>query len=89
LKAQRSEEAVRYWELVWASRPDYRDVAQNLKREYLTRGMELFAAGRLDEAVAEWEQVLKIDPSDARARGYLNRAETQRARSREILGLRR
>jgi tetratricopeptide (TPR) repeat protein len=84
--AQRSDEAVRYWELVWAARPDYREVASNLKREYLARGMELFASGRLDDAMVEWQRVLRVDPTDARARGYLARAEAQRARSREILG---
>ena len=73
---------------MWSARPDYREVAGYLKREYLTRGMEPFAAGRLDEAVAEWERVLRIDPDDQRAHGYLARAETQRAHSREILGVR-
>jgi tetratricopeptide (TPR) repeat protein len=86
VRAQRVDDALRYWELVWSSRPDYREVAGYLKREYLTRGMEAFAAGRLDEAMAQWERVLRDDPADERARGYLARAQEQRARSREILG---
>jgi tetratricopeptide (TPR) repeat protein len=86
LRAQRSDDALRYWELVWSARPDYREVAGYLEREYLTRGMEAFAAGRLDEAVAQWERVLRVDPRDERARGYLARAQEQRNRSREILG---
>lgn len=86
LRAQRSEDAVRYWELVWSSRPGYREAASLLKREYLTRGMEAFASGRLDEAMTLWERVLRVDPTDDRARGYLARAQEQRARSREILG---
>ena len=69
-----------------SARPDYREVAGYLKREYLTRGMEAFAAGRLDDAMAQWERVLRIDPTDERARGYMARAQEQRARSREILG---
>jgi tetratricopeptide (TPR) repeat protein len=87
LKAQRPDEALHYCELVWASRPDYRGVAEYLKREYLSRGMDSFAAGRLDEAIAQWEKVLKVDPNDTRARGYLVRAQQQAARSREILGV--
>src|SRR5207244_1308086 len=83
LRAQRTEDALRYWELVWSARPDYREVAGYLKREYLTRGMEAFAAGRLDDAMAQWERVLRIDPTDERARGYMARAQEQRARSRE------
>jgi tetratricopeptide (TPR) repeat protein len=86
VRAQRSDDAIRYWELVWSSRPDYREVATCLKREYLTRGMEAFAAGRVDDATSEWQRVLRVDPDDARARGYLERARQQRARSREILG---
>ena len=86
LRAARADDALRYWELVWSSRPGYREVAGYLKREYLTRGMEAFAAGRLDDAMAHWEHVLRVDPADERARGYLARAQGQRTRSREILG---
>src|SRR5439155_3755922 len=69
-RAQRADDALRYWELVWSARPDYREVAGYLKREYLTRGMEAFAAGRLDDAMELWERVLRVDPADERARGY-------------------
>ncbi len=84
-----SDAALRYWELVWSSQPDYREVKDHLMREYLTRGMEAFAAGRLEEAVAQWEKALRVDPSDERAKGYLARAQKQIARSREILGVNR
>jgi len=86
LRAQRDDDALRYLELVWSSRPDYREAAAYLKREYLTRGMEAFAAGRLDAAVELWQRVLRVDPNDERARGYLDRVQKQRERSREILG---
>ena len=87
MKEQRSEDAIRYWEIVWSARPDYRQVAAYLKRERLSRGLDLFAAGDLEGAAAEWEKVLEIDPSDERARGYLDRAQKEIARSREILGI--
>ncbi len=86
LKEHRSDEALRYWELVWSADPSYQRVAEYLKREYLMRGMESFAAGRLDEAVGFWEHALQIDPTDERALGYLARAQKQLARTREILG---
>jgi tetratricopeptide (TPR) repeat protein len=82
----RSDDALRYWELVWSMRPGYQRVDQNLKREYQTRGMEAFAAGRLDEAVGLWSRALRVDPGDARTLGYLRRAQEQQARTREISG---
>lgn len=80
----RRDNALRYWEMVWADAPDYQQVAGNLKTEYLARGMEAFAAGDLDRAIEFWEQTLEIDPDDPRARGYLARAREQRMRIREI-----
>jgi tetratricopeptide (TPR) repeat protein len=79
--------ALHCWELVWAARPDYREVKGNLMREYLTRGMEAFASGQLEDAVALWEKALRVDPGDERAKGYLARAQKQMVRSREIMGL--
>ena len=46
--------------------------------------MEEFAAGNLAEAVEQWENALRMDPRDARARAYLSRAQEHLARSREI-----
>lgn len=80
----RRDNALRFWEMVWADAPDYQQVAGNLKTEYLARGMEAFAAGNLDRAIEYWEQTLEIDPDDPRAQGYLARALEQRTRIREI-----
>ncbi len=80
----RRDNALRYWEMVWSEAPDYQQVADHLKGEYLARGMEAFAAGDLDRAIQYWEDTQKIDPNDARARGYLARAQEQRTRIREI-----
>ena len=86
---RRSDDAIRYWELVWSADPAYPGVGEALKREYLTRGMESYASGRLDEASGFWEKALDVDPKDARAIGYLQRAQKQLARTREILGAER
>ena len=85
----RSDEALRFWELVWSIRPGYQRVDEYLKREYLTRGMEHFAAGRLNEAVTMWERALQVDPRDPRALAYLARAHEQIERARAIGGSKR
>ncbi|MFN8177879.1 MAG: PorV/PorQ family protein [bacterium] len=84
--AERPEEAVRYWELVWLADPEYENVAEYLKREYLLRGLDSFSHGRFDEAISVWEKARDVDPTDQRTLGYLSRAREQLARSREILG---
>jgi tetratricopeptide (TPR) repeat protein len=86
MQQQKSDEALHDWELVWSEAHDFEQVADHLKREYLTRGMEAFAAGRLQDAVSFWEKALQVDPKDQRARGYLDRALKQLERTRAILG---
>jgi tetratricopeptide (TPR) repeat protein len=86
LEDERSEDALRYWELVWLKDPDYENVADFLKREYLLRGLEEFSGGRLDEAIRLWEKAYTVDPEDEKTQGYLARAREQRTRTREILG---
>jgi tetratricopeptide (TPR) repeat protein len=86
LAERRPADAVRYFEIVWSASPKYQRVAEYLKREYLILGLDAYAGGRLDEAVAQWEKALLVDPSDARARGYLTRAQQQLERSREVEG---
>ena len=36
------------------------------------------------QAVASWEQALRVDPDDPRARGYLERAHHQLSRMQKI-----
>jgi tetratricopeptide (TPR) repeat protein len=79
-----SAEATRYWEWAHELDPAHRGASEALKREYLLRGMEAFGRGRLDEADRQWKKVLEIDPNDARARGYLERARVQVERTHEL-----
>jgi tetratricopeptide (TPR) repeat protein len=81
MQERRLDDALRYWELVWSLRPGYKRVDEYLKREYLMRGMEFFASGKLDDAVSCWQRVLQVDPKDPKAAGYI-----AQARTREILG---
>ncbi len=80
----RRDDAVRYWELVANAAPDYQQVADHLKQEYLARGMEAFAEGRLDRAIEIWEQALEVGPDDQRTQGYLERAHEHRVRLSKI-----
>lgn len=82
----RPEDALRYWELVWATDKTHARAGERLKREYLMRGMEFFAGGALADAMGMWENALRIDPTDTRALGYMARAQAQAARTQEILG---
>lgn len=86
INANRVQDAIRYFELVWSIDPKHKGAVEYLKREYLMRGMEYFADGRLREAVAVWEEALRVDPNDDRVNGYLTRAREQIARTRQILG---
>jgi tetratricopeptide (TPR) repeat protein len=86
MQENRGADALRYWELVWLADPDYQNVADYLKREYLLRGLETFSRGGLDDAIRLWEKALEVDPQDERTLGYLARAREQRARTQEILG---
>ena len=47
--------------------PDYADA-------YYNRGNVLFAKGRIDEAIADWEKTLQIQPNDADAHTGLGNA---------------
>jgi tetratricopeptide (TPR) repeat protein len=88
MNADRKQEAIKYFELVWSIDPEHGGAVAYLKREYLMQGMEFFADGRLNEAVAVWEEALRVDPDDERVHGYLTRAREQMARTRQILGTR-
>ncbi len=79
-----ADEALRHWELVWSSDQEFEEVSDYLQEEYLNRGMEAYAGGRLAEAVSIWENALRVAPDDQRTRGYLERARQQLARIREL-----
>jgi tetratricopeptide (TPR) repeat protein len=86
MEAGRTGDALHYWELVASADPDYQQVKDYLKQEYLARGMDAFAEGRLERAIDAWEKALRIDPEDGKVQGYLARAREQLSRTREILG---
>lgn len=87
--AGQMDPALRYWELALSLDPEHRGARQALEREYLLRGMVAFGHGRLEEAESNWSRVVDLDPSDARARGYLEQARISIARTRELTGNKR
>lgn len=86
MEQDRNADAVRYWELVWSRAPDYQQVSENLKQEYLAEGMEAFAVGQLDRSIEVWEKALAVVPDDPRTEGYLARAFEHKSRIRQIKG---
>jgi tetratricopeptide (TPR) repeat protein len=86
MEAGKTSDALHYWELVVSADPNYQQVKEYLKQEYLARGMDSFAEGRLERAIDYWEKALRIDPEDGKVQGYLARAREQLSRTREILG---
>jgi len=80
----RADDAIHFLEVVWSADPGWQQVSPSLKREYLTRGMEAFASGKLQAAMGDWEKVLEIDPADERALGYLDRARQQMSKIQQI-----
>ena len=86
VEESRHDDAIRYWELVWSRAPDYQQVAENLKQEYLAQGMEAFADGRLDQSIEIWQRAQTVAPGDAKTNGYLARAYEHKSRIQEIKG---
>jgi len=54
------------------------DVAAGQTRAILRRGLELFQADNIDEAVKVWEEVLKVDPANTSAKGYIKSAQDRK-----------
>jgi tetratricopeptide (TPR) repeat protein len=47
-------------------------------RQVLRKGLELYQEDKIDEAVAVWEEALKLDPSNAQARSYIKAAQERK-----------
>jgi tetratricopeptide (TPR) repeat protein len=82
----RHADALELWEVVWSADPEYGGVADLLEEEYRIQGLDAFARGRTEEAVALWRKALRIDPDDHKTQAYLAHAEAQEARLGRIPG---
>jgi tetratricopeptide (TPR) repeat protein len=71
-------------------KPDYRDVRQivrilekNLQNEaesHYKKGLAYYSSGELDEAIAEWQETLRLNPAHAQAAQDLKKARRLRER---------
>jgi len=77
MESGEADQAVHYWEMVWSTSPGYKNVTEYLTQNYLTLGMEEFVGGDLLAAVSNWEAAVRVDPTDPKALGYLQRAREQ------------
>jgi tetratricopeptide (TPR) repeat protein len=83
-KAGRTAEAIEYWEIVWRRDPNYGDVKSHLTKGYVIQGMEHYTAGRLSQAIEVWKRALDVDPTDAKALQFVERAGAELAKTREF-----
>jgi len=65
------DEAVVALEELYTADPNYRDVRALLFEAHYLRGLSLHEAGRLEEARAEYEQAVALDPGHALAQAHL------------------
>ncbi len=49
----------------------------------INEGLEIYKTGRIDEAIAKWSEVLKVDPNNVQAKGYISSAQQKAAELRE------
>jgi len=52
--------------------------AQSEAKGFINRGLTLFQEDKLDEAVVQWNEALKMDPDNAQAKAYLRGAQDRR-----------
>ena len=86
LERRRPLEAIDAWQRAWSLHPGDVRLAADLERECLLRGMEAYAAGKLEQAASLWQIAVRVDPGNARAAGYLAKAREQLDRSAAMGG---
>lgn len=76
----RYSDAAQYFEDAYRIAPKMDELQEYLERTYIALGMERYTAGEPDEAIAIWKKVLRIDPSDEKAKAYIARTQEEIAR---------
>jgi tetratricopeptide (TPR) repeat protein len=67
------EQATRIWRAVWLEDPNFEDVSTYLAKAYLLKVVELYGRGQYEEALGRCDAVLEVDPSNEKARRYVER----------------
>lgn len=69
---------------VQTERSAFEDKLDQVLRTHLESAISLYGRGRFDEAVAQWNRVLAIDPENEQARAGVERAERVMQKLREL-----
>ena len=80
------QRAIRSWRTVWIESPDYQNVADYLIKAYLYEGIALYSSGKYEQAIDLCNRVLEIDPTNAKAKRYLQRMQEEKAELQQIGG---
>jgi tetratricopeptide (TPR) repeat protein len=78
--------AIRSWRAVWIDWPEHPSVAEYLIKAYLYEGIALYTSGKYEAAIDLCNRVLEIDPSNAKAKRYLQRMREEKAELQQIGG---
>lgn len=80
------QRAIRNWRTVWIEAPDYQNVADYLIKAYLYEGIALYSSGKYEQAIDLCNRVLEIDPTNAKAKRYLQRMQEEKSELQQIGG---
>ena len=62
---------------VWKLSPDYHNVSTFLTKAYLFMGMQHYTDQNYADAIAIWKRALEVDPDNAKAKRYLEKADEE------------
>jgi len=80
------QDAIRSWRAVWVEWPEHPSVAEYLIKAYLYEGIALYSNGKYEAAIELCNRVLEIDPTNAKAKRYLQRMLEEKAELQQIGG---
>ena len=83
MRAGEMDRALAILENLWKESPGDRIIARELVRVQHQRALLAYGQGRLRDAIAGWEQVVRLAPEDTQSKAFLRAARTElKARKR-------
>lgn len=80
------QSAIRDWRSVWVDAPDFEAVGSHLIKAYLLEGVEMYSRGEYDDALDRCARALEIDPTNEKARRYMERIQEEKSELDQIGG---
>lgn len=77
-------QAIGHWEKVERLAPNYLSVRKYLVNAYKFVGVESYGKNKLQEAVVVWKKAIQLDPDNSEIRNFINRAETEIRKLKEL-----